>query len=129
VVKSCMLPILKGCELERLRFVLLLAADVESVLHNRRLYHSFKLASTGIVCAARDRLCARRARAQIKRSSEALYEVVLGVFVAAFCKADGTETKRKGALHSHSHRRAPGRHVNDIMHKWQSHLGMLGQVL
>jgi hypothetical protein len=125
-----MLPFLKGCELEHSRFVLLLAADVESVLHNRRLYHSFKLASTGIVCAARDRLCARRARRANKALERGpLNEVVLGVFVAAICKAGGTETKKKGALHSNYHRRAPGRDVNDIMHKWQSHLGMLGQVL
>jgi hypothetical protein len=85
-----LLSLFKGWELERLRFMLLLAAGVEATaeplvdadmeslifswrlaaIRNRRLCHSLLLASTDVLCAERDRLCAWRARKQMKRSCE-----------------------------------------------------------
>jgi hypothetical protein len=130
---------LNGWELERSRMVLLLAADVEATAQAqadtdlkrlkltitlvsvliRRLYRSFMLASTNVLCAARDGLCARRAPKQVKRSCKppALSTKRSSVFVAARCKADCTEPKSKGALHSNSNRRPPGGHFSTL-HKW-----------
>jgi hypothetical protein len=50
-------------DLERLKLTITLVS-----VPSRRLYRSFMLASTNVLCAARDGLCARRARKQVKRS-------------------------------------------------------------